>query len=130
MTAYPSAMSFVIRTPKPDPPDSPEALFRELRPRDPNVRDLLLRQGDALRASHQLGTTTHDVAIELPTGGGKTLVGLLAGEWRRLALAQRVACLCPTVQLANQAVAKAGEYGLDVVNLAGSHRHWDRSEER
>jgi len=118
-------MSFVIRTQKPDPPDSPEALFRELRPRDPGVRDLLLRQGDALRAYHQLDGTAPDVAIELPTGAGKTLVGLLVAEWHRLALDQRVAYLCPTVQLANQAVAKAHDYGLDVVNLAGSHRHWD-----
>jgi hypothetical protein len=118
-------MSFVIRPQKPDPPDSPEALFRELRPRDPGVRDLLLRQGDALRAYHQLDDAAADVAIELPTGAGKTLVGLLVAEWRRLALDQRVAYLCPTVQLANQAVAKAHDYGLDVVNLAGSHRHWD-----
>ena len=104
-------MSFFIRPQKPDPPDSPEALFRELRPRDSNVRDLLLRQGDALRAYHQLGASAHDVAIELPTGAGKTLVGLLAGEWRRVALDQRVAYLCPTVQLANQAVAKAASTG-------------------
>ncbi len=121
-------MSFFIRPQKPDPPDSPEALFRELRPRDSNVRDLLLRQGDALRAYHQLGESAHDVAIELPTGAGKTLVGLLAGEWRRVALDQRVAYLCPTVQLANQAVAKAGEYGLDVVNLTGTHRLWDKAD--
>ncbi len=121
-------MSFVIRTQKPDPPDSPEALFRELRPRDPSVRDLLLRQGDALRAYHQLDTAAPDVAIELPTGAGKTLVGLLVAEWRRLALEQRVAYLCPTVQLANQAVTKAHDYGLDVVNLTGSHRRWDPSD--
>ncbi len=121
-------MSFFIRPQKPDPPDSPEALFRELRPRDSSVRDLLLRQGDALRAYHQLGASAHDVAIELPTGAGKTLVGLLAGEWRRVALDQRVAYLCPTVQLANQAVAKAGEYGLDVVNLTGTHRLWDKAD--
>ena len=121
-------MSFFIRPQKPNPPDSPEALFRELRPRDPNIRDLLLRQGDALRAYHHLGNAAHDVAIELPTGAGKTLVGLLVGEWRRLALDQRVAYLCPTVQLANQAVAKADEYGLDVVNLTGTHRRWDHAE--
>ena len=65
MTAYASTMSFFIRPQKPDPPDSPEALFHELVPRDSNVRDLLLRQGDALRAYHQLGDSAHDVAIEL-----------------------------------------------------------------
>jgi hypothetical protein len=118
-------MSFVIRTERPDPPESPEALFRELRPRDSSVRDLLLRQGDALRAYHDLDSAASDVAIELPTGAGKTLVGLLVAEWRRLALDQRVAYLCPTVQLANQAATKAHDYGFEVVNLAGSHRRWD-----
>jgi Helicase C-terminal domain/DEAD/DEAH box helicase len=121
-------VSFVTRAENPEPPESPEALFRELRPRDPNVRDLLLRQGDALRAYHAVDSSSTDIAIELPTGAGKTLVGLLIAEWRRLAFGQRTAYLCPTVQLANQAAAKAHDYGLDVVNLTGSHRNWDQTE--
>ncbi len=121
-------MPFVTQTEQREPPESPEALFRELRPTDRNVRDLLLRQGDALRAYHKLEPQRTDVAIELPTGAGKTLVGLLVAEWRRLAFDQRTAYLCPTVQLANQAAAKASEYGLDVVNLTGSHRDWDQAE--
>src|SRR5690349_12672808 len=110
-------MSFVIRDREHDAPENPEALFRLLRPRDRNVRDLLLRQGDALRGYARLPKAEPDVAIELPTGGGKTLVGLLIAEWRRRALRHRVAYLCPTVQLARQVASKASAYGLDVVTL-------------
>ncbi len=99
-------MPFVTRSRQREGPESPEALFRELRPRSAHVRDLLLRQGDALRAYTVDHIGDANVAIELPTGGGKTLVGLLIGEWRRRALRQRVAYLCPTVQLARQAAAK------------------------
>jgi Helicase C-terminal domain/Type III restriction enzyme, res subunit len=118
-------VDFVIRGKPTSAPDSPEVLFRELRPRDVNVRDLLLRQGDALRAYHHLNPKPRDVAIELPTGAGKTLVGLLIAEWRRRALRQRVAYLCPNVQLVHQAAAKASLYGIDAVTLTGSHKAWD-----
>jgi len=116
---------FVIRPPDAERPESPEALFRSLRPRDRTVRDLLLRQGDALRAYTQLSGSETDVAIELTTGGGKTLVGLLIAEWRRRSLGQRVAYLCPTVQLARQVASKAEDYGLDVVTLVRGQASWE-----
>lgn len=109
-------------------PESPEALFRDLRPRDRQVRDLYLRQGDVLRAYHEQDPTPADVALELPTGAGKTLVGLLIAEWRRRALGQRVAYLCPTVQLARQAANKAVGYGLDVVTLVRRQAEWPEAD--
>lgn len=112
------------------PPDTPEALFRDLRPPDRQVRDLYLRQGDVLRAYSDLDTSVGDVALELPTGAGKTLVGLLIAEWRRRALSQRVAYLCPTVQLARQAAGKAESYGLDVVTLVRAQAQWDETDWR
>lgn len=118
-------MPFVIRNREQDRPESPEALFRSLRPRDRNIRDLLLRQGDALRGYAALDVTERDVAVELPTGGGKTLVGLLIAEYRRRALGQRVAYLCPTVQLARQVTAKATAYGLEVVTLVRRQAEWE-----
>lgn len=121
-------MSFVIRPRQEDQPETPEALFRSLRPRDRSVRDLLLRQGDVLREYSRVRVQESDVAVELPTGGGKTLVGLLIAEWRRKTLGQRVAYLCPTVQLANQAAAKAHDYGLDVVTLVRAQADWDPAE--
>ena len=92
------------------------------------MRDLLLRQGDVLRQYAVLPPGEADVAVELPTGGGKTLVGLLIAEWRRRALGNRVAYLCPTIQLVNQVASKAHDYGLDVVTLVGRQANWDAAE--
>src|SRR6266545_811225 len=55
-----------------------------------------------------------DVALELPTGAGKTLVGLLLAEYRRKALNERVVYLCPTQQLAYQVGQHAQKYGIGV----------------
>jgi ATP-dependent helicase YprA (DUF1998 family) len=60
--------------------DSPEALFRALRPSDGGVRHLWAHQADLLRDYHALPANVTDVAVELPTGAGKTLVGQLLGE--------------------------------------------------
>src|SRR5690242_15709850 len=116
---------FVVRRPEGPAPESPEALFRQLRPRDASVRDLYLRQGELLRKYTELANDLHDVALELQTGAGKTLVGLLIAEFRRRALGHRVAYLCPNVQLARQAATKAHAYGLDVVTLVRAQREWD-----
>jgi hypothetical protein len=83
---------FRFRTDPKDVPESPEALFRDLRPRDEAVRDLYLRQGDVLRAYHELTPQPRDVALELPTGAGKTLVGYPGlPPPRRPSLS----CICP-----------------------------------
>ncbi len=60
-----------------------------------------------------------DVALELPTGAGKTLVGLLIALWRLKSRRQRVAYLCPTVQLGRQVAAQAKAYGIEAVDLTG-----------
>jgi hypothetical protein len=105
------------------PVESPEALFRELRPRDGNVRHLWAHQADLLRSYHALDAA--DVAVELPTGAGKTLVGLLLAEFRRRARGERVAHLCPNVQLAKQAAARAADYGINAVALVGRQADYD-----
>ena len=106
--------------------ESPEGLFRELRPRDGAVRHLWAHQADLLRSCRALDAS--DVAIELPTGAGKTLVGLLLAEYRRRANGERVAYLCPTVQLARQALARASAYGLDAVALVRRQSEYDAGE--
>ena len=58
-------------------PTDREALFRDIRGRAPEIKHLWSHQADLLRAYHQHYLKSHDVAIELPTGAGKTLVGLL-----------------------------------------------------
>ena len=77
--------------------ESPEALFRDRRNR--KVQGLLSHQSDILRRYQEEAFNTPDVAIELPTGSGKTLVGLLIAEFRRITKGERVLYLCPTKQL-------------------------------
>ena len=86
-------------------PENPEELFSDLRSR--SVAGLLSHQADVLREYLAAGLEADDVALQLPTGSGKTLVGLLIGEWRRRKFGQRVVYLCPTNQLVNQVDAQA-----------------------
>ena len=76
-------------------------LLRDLRGRSSEIKHLWSHQADLLRAYLQF-LNERDVAIELPTGAGKTLVGLLIAEFRRQALNERIAYVCPTRQLARQ----------------------------
>lgn len=107
------------------PAESPEALYAGLRVSDPELSSLWSQQADALRGYFDNHTDDPDVAIEMPTGAGKTLVGLLVAEWRRRRYHGRVAYLCPTRQLAAQAAQKAAGYGIRASLLVGSNRSWD-----
>jgi hypothetical protein len=104
-----------------------EALFRDLKNRDPRIQHLWSHQADILRDYHR-NSDKADVALELPTGAGKTLVGLLIAEWRRLTLKQRVAYLCPTRQLAYQVGQKAAEYGIRAHVLVGPQNQYPAGE--
>lgn len=115
--------------PTPAPaPDSPLSLYERLQVTEPGLTDLWVHQGNALRAYHERHREHSDVALELPTGSGKTLVGLLIAEWRRLSLKQRVAYVCVNNQLAEYAARKAAGYGIDVVLLIGPKREWNAAD--
>jgi len=98
-------------------PDA-EAVFRDLRNRDPVIQHLWSHQADIIREYHQHVDEKH-IALELPTGTGKTLVGLLIGEWRRRTNGERVAYLCPTRQLAHQVGDQSRQYGIPSYVLVG-----------
>ena len=119
---------FVTRRDEEPTAESPEALFRALRPVNGAVSYLWSHQADMLRAFQVIAPQQADVAIELPTGSGKTLVGLLIGEWRRRIAQERVAYLCPTVHLARQVGERAAEYGIPAVVLTGRSAEWEQSE--
>jgi hypothetical protein len=113
---------------QPEAPESPEELFGRLQVSDPALDNLWSQQADVLRSYVASHRDTADVALELPTGSGKTLVGLLVAEWRRQRLGQRSAFVCPTNQLARQAHAKASGYGIDTVLLVGPSDDWASPE--
>ena len=92
-------------------PSTPRALFRDL-PRESDVKFLWAHQDRVLEAYEAL-TSVQDLALELPTGTGKTLIGLLIAEWRRRHNRERALYVCPTRQLAHQVGAQATRYGIN-----------------
>lgn len=108
--------------------ESPERLFDDLpRARD-GIPSLWAHQADMLREYHTNHLETDDIALELPTGAGKTLPALLIAEWRRSQLDHRVVYACPTVQLANQVYREARRLGIEAVSLHGSHYNWENAD--
>ena len=122
-------MAFRGRTQSGPAPESPEALYRDL-PRKPEaVPGLWLHQGDVLRSYLAEHVDTPDLALELPTGTGKTLPGLLVAEWVRRRGCGRVAYACPTRQLARQVAATAEREGVPAVVLVGRAKDWNLQSE-
>jgi Type III restriction enzyme, res subunit/Helicase C-terminal domain len=104
-------------------PESPDRLFRDL-PRRKHA-SLFDHQGQILRTYVAKALKAPDVALQLPTGSGKTLVGLLLAEWRRRKFGERVVFLCPTRQLVNQVAEEASsKYGLTVEPFLGQIKNY------
>lgn len=106
--------------------DSPAQMYRDLPPRPNAVPDLLAHQSEMLNAFADHAEKP-DVAIELPTGTGKTLTGLVIAEWTRRSRRARVVYACPTQQLAMQVVAAANRESIKTSLLVGKHNFWDPS---
>jgi Rad3-related DNA helicase len=105
-------------------PESPVLMFRDLK-RDPNIKFLWGHQEKTLDSYFQSYRDATDIAIELPTGTGKTLVGLLIGEYRRRAFDERVAFLCSTRQLCAQVSRLAEKYGIPTALFVGPQADYD-----
>jgi hypothetical protein len=107
------------------PPTDIEGLFKELRDRSPEIKSLYSQQADIVRSYFENHLSSPDVSLELPTGSGKTLVGLLIGEYRRRFNGERILYLCPTRQLVSQVVRHAREYGIDARGFVGSKHEYN-----
>ena len=69
---------------------------------------------------------TRDVSLELPPGSGKTLVGLLIGEFRRLKNREKIVYCCLNKQLVNQVCTQSKkQYGIDARPFIGSKKDFD-----
>lgn len=88
-----------------------------------------LHQGDVIRAYAERHVGTPDLALELPTGSGKNLPGLLIGEWVRRKDEGPAIYATPTKQLARQVLATSQREGVPGVLLIGSHKTWDPADE-
>ncbi|MBC8137885.1 MAG: DEAD/DEAH box helicase family protein, partial [Fibrella sp.] len=117
-------MAFKKTIPLPPVPDSPEQILLDLPRR--KIPGVLLHQGEIIKTYVSQAVDTPDVALQLPTGSGKTLVGLLIAEWRRRKFRERVLFLCPNKQLVNQVVEQANDlYGLTVHGFTGKSSGFD-----
>jgi len=116
-------MAFTKITPKAATPETPDMLFRELPRR--KIPDVLPHQQEMMQRYANNAADMKDVALQLPTGSGKTLVGLLIAEWRRRKYGEKIVYLCPTKQLVYQVVNQAEQkYGLSVVGFTGTRRNY------
>jgi superfamily II DNA or RNA helicase len=117
-------LAFKSAPPPEAAPDSPEKILLELPRR--KIPSVLLHQGQITQKYVVEAQAVADVALQLPTGSGKTLVGLLIGEWLRRKNHERVVFLCPTRQLVNQVVQQAEQqYGLSVHGFVGSKHDFE-----
>lgn len=99
--------------------DNPAGHFKTLTKRQ--YPDVMPHQKEILEAYAAKHQSSADLALQLPTGSGKTLVGLLIADWRRAKFGDRAVYLCPTKQLVAQTVKQARDhYGIDAVALAGT----------
>lgn len=109
---------------------TPEEMYlRGALPRTANaISSLWIHQGDVLRTYAEKHQDAPDLALELPTGTGKTLPGLLIAEWVRRKAEGPVLYGAPTRQLADQVLLAAKNEGVPARLLVGSHRNWNPTD--
>ena len=107
---------------------SPEQLFSKLPNRDSSHGYLRGPQAEVLQQYEKYKSET-DIALELPTGTGKTTVGLLVAEWRRRQSGEKAAYLVLTNQLAGQVLMEAEKLGIECANLTGNKYTRDAAED-
>jgi hypothetical protein len=106
--------------------DSIEEFFKDIKSK--KIHGPSSDQVDIWREYQKSALDSEDIALQLPTGGGKTLVGVGIAEWRRLKFNEKILILCPTRQLVNQVVEQSNEkYGIKVNGFTGSRRYYDHT---
>lgn len=105
----------------------PQDLFRDIKNR--TATGLLDHQAMMLESYMGKYYNSKNVALELPTGSGKTLIALLIGEFRRLKEQLKVVYICPTVQLVNQVVEQSKEkYGIKTTAFTGGIKEYNQED--
>jgi superfamily II DNA or RNA helicase len=107
---------------------TPEDLFYTLSGRTSTHGYLRGPQQDVLREYAERHVTSTDVAFELPTGTGKTVVGLLIAEWKRSS-GSKVAYVSLTNQLAGQVLNEGARLGIQCADLRGTKDTRNPTEE-
>jgi len=106
---------------------TPQEMYSDYKWR--KIQGPLDYQSDMIDLYMKDGYESSNVAIELPTGSGKTLIGLLIGEFRRRKNKEKILYLCPTKQLVNQVAEQAKDkYGINVYSFTGKQSEYDQSD--
>ncbi len=123
-------MAFKVRKAESNNFSTPQEMFQDNKFK--SIKGILDYQSQVLH--HYLSTlngsaiTSKNVAFELPTGSGKTLVGLLIAEFHRRKYNRKCLFLCPTNQLVSQVCEQAqSQYGIDVIPFTGHQINYEVS---
>ena len=108
-----------IKTTKQNLATSPREIFKTLTLRG-SIQNIWEPQAEAL-SEWEKNRATPDVVIQMNTGGGKTLVGLLIAQSLVNETKGKVLYVCPTNQLVEQVESKASECGISVATYMRSH---------
>lgn len=107
--------------------DSIESLFRDIRTK--KIAALYSHQSETIKIYEQKFFNEENIALELPTGSGKTLIGLLIGEYLRRTKNQKIVFLCSTNQLVNQVVDQANnKYSIKATAFTGEKSKYNASD--
>lgn len=105
---------------------SPQEMYSDMKNR--KVQSLYDHQS-AMIDQYMYEIESKNVSLELPTGSGKTLVGLLIGEYRRRTRKEKVVYCCLNKQLVSQVCALSNsQYGIDARPFLGSKREFNSSD--
>ena len=113
--------------------DSPQEMFQDNKRK--KIKGLLDYQSEILDSYMKTlngdKINSKNVAFELPTGSGKTLVGILIAEFQRRKHNRKCLFLCPTNQLVSQVCDQAGnQYGIEVIKFTGKQSDYSEADKK
>lgn len=108
--------------------DNPQDMYRDYKQK--RIKGLLDYQTEILKKyMSESERGSNDLSLELPTGSGKTLVGLLICEFRRRKYHERVVFVCLNKQLVRQVIDEARQrYQIPVVGFTGKFSEYSQND--
>ena len=107
--------------------NTPQQMFDDYKNR--TIDSIFNYQSDMIDLYLKEEKDVKDIALELPTGTGKTLIGVLIGEFRRRKNKEKILYLCPNKQLVNQTVRHSTEdYGIKATAFNGKVKDYSPAD--